>query len=304
MSLYQKYRPKTLEGMFGNEALIASLEGMLDNPQTMPHVWMIHGQTGCGKTTIGRIIKQKLEIHDHDFTEINSSEMRGIDTVRELIKNSGFRPMNGTYRMFLVDECHKMTNDAQNAILKLLEDTPAHVIIVLCTTEPEKMIKAILGRCQNMQGHPLDDKTMTRLIRKVVKLEKATLSEEVLSIILQDSAGHPRNALTMLETVLATPEEQREDVARKTLSQQSQSIELCRALIGKNCNWRTIAPILAGLKDQEAESTRRAVLGYCQAILLKTDEPRAGLVMDYFIEPFYHTGFPQLVHACYSVAHS
>ena len=300
MSLYQKYRPKTLEGMFGNEAQIASLDGLLGNLNDLPHAWMIHGQTGCGKTTIGRIIKNKLNIHDNDFVEINSSEMRGIDTVRELIKNSGFRPMNGDFRMFLVDECHKMTDDAQNAILKLLEDTPAHVIIVLCTTAPEKMIKPILGRCQNIQVQPLDDKTMSRLIRKVVKLEKATLSEEVLSIILQDSAGHPRNALTMLETVLATPEELREDVARKTLTQQSQSIELCRALI-KGSNWKTIAPILAGLKDQEAESTRRAVLGYCQAILLKTDEPRAALVMDYFIEPFYHTGFPQLVHACYSV---
>ena len=303
MSLYQQYRPKTLDGLFGNESLIASMEGLLSNPKTMPHVWMIHGQTGCGKTTIGRIIKQKLEIHDHDFTEINSSEMRGIDTVRELIKNSGFRPMNGAYRMFLIDECHKMTNDAQNAILKLLEDTPPHVVIALCTTEPEKMIKAILGRCHNIQVHPLDDKTMTRLLRKVVKLEKATLTDEVLSIILQDSVGHPRNALTMLETVLATPEEMRGDVARKTLSQQSQSIELCRALI-KGSKWSTIAPILAGLKDQEAESTRRAVLGYCQAVLLKTDEPKAGLIMDFFIEPFYHTGFPQLVHACYSVTHS
>lgn len=300
MSLYHTYRPKTLAGVLGNEAAVSALEEMLGNPAKMPRVWLLHGGTGCGKTTIGRIIKSKLEVADNDFTEINSSEMRGIDTVRELIKNCMFKPMQGAYRMYLIDECHKMTNDAQNAILKLLEDTPSHLIICLCTTEPEKMIKAILGRCMPIQVAPLSDVLMGRLLKKVAKLEKATISEDVLEMIVKGSQGHPRNALNMLEAVLATPEEQRLEVAKRTQETQSQSIELCRALMN-GAKWGAIAAILTGLKEQDAESTRRAVLGYCQAVLLKGDNIKAGVIMDYFIEPFYHTGFPQLVHACYSV---
>jgi hypothetical protein len=118
--------------------------------------------------------------------------------------------------------------------------------------------------------------------------------------IIQDSLGHPRNALQILEQVLSVPEEQRLQVAKRTAEQQSESIELCRALLG-NSGWMKTATILSGLKDQEPESIRRHVLGYCQAILLKADNPKAGLVMELFIEPFYNTGFPGLVFACYSV---
>jgi hypothetical protein len=118
--------------------------------------------------------------------------------------------------------------------------------------------------------------------------------------IIQDTNGYPRNALQVLEQVLNTVPEKRLETAKQAAVVTSESIELCRALL-QNSNWKQISTILEGLKGQEAESIRRHVLGYAQSVLLKTDNMKAGLVMEEFIEPFYHTGFPQLVLACYTV---
>lgn len=304
MSLYHKYRPSTLEGVAGNGQTVTALQKMLSNTEKMPRVYMAHGQTGCGKTTLGRIIKSVLEISDNDFAEVNSSDMRGIDTARDLIKNSGYAPMSGKFRMYLIDECHKLTNDAQNALLKLLEDTPKHLIICLCTTEPEKMIKAIQSRCTMLPVLPLQEAEMRVLLKRIARTEGHQLAKEVLDKIVEESTGLVRQAINTLESVLAVPAEQQLKVASLASDQKNASIDLCRALINERASWKEVSTILTGLQGQEAESIRRAVLGYCQAVLLKSNNKRAGMVMDYMIEPFYHTGFPQLVHACYSIMNS
>jgi len=300
MSLYHTYRPDSLEGIKGNTEIVSTLQGLLNDREKMPRVYLFHGESGCGKTTFGRIIKNALNVSDNDYQEINSSEMRGIDTVREISKNCNYMPIESDYRIYLIDECHKMTNDAQNAFLKPLEDTPSHVIFILCTTEPEKLIKAIRGRCQQFQVKPLTDSEMKRLLRGIVRGEKDVLEEEVYTQIINDSNGQPRNALQILEQVLNTEGSKRLEVAKQTARITSESIELCRQLLN-NSNWKQISTILEGLKGQDAEGIRRHVLGYTQSVLLKADNMKAGLIMEEFIEPFYHTGFPQLVLACYTV---
>jgi DNA polymerase-3 subunit gamma/tau len=300
MSLYHKYRPKGLRGIVGNTQVVASLKTMLNAPDLMPHSYLLSGPTGCGKTTIGRIIKNTLDVSDNDFIEINSSEMRGIDTVRDIIKNSQYKPLESDYRIYLIDECHKMTNDAQNAFLKPLEDTPKHIIFILCTTEPEKLIKAVLGRCQTFQLERLSEPQMETLLKRIIKKEGDELDEKVLSQIIETGEGHPRDSIQILEQVLNTAPENRLEAAKISSEEKSESYELCKALIADN-SWKKIRPILVGLKGQDAEKIRRHVLGYAQAVLLRSENDKAGLIMEEFIEPFYHTGFPQLVYACYSV---
>ena len=200
----------------------------------------------------------------------------------------------------LVHNCHKLTNDAQNALLKILEDTPDQVYFVLCTTEPQKLLATIKGRCIQLEVKPLSEEEMLILLRGVVKREQEELDQEVYDIIIRDSTGLPRNALQILEQVLNASPEDRLKVAEQAQFEYSQAIELCRALLNKS-PWKVVNKILSGLKEQEAESIRRIVLGYCQAILLKTDNWQAGLVMEEFINPFYDSGFPQLIYACYSI---
>lgn len=300
MSLYLKYRPTSIESVKGNESILITLDGMLNKPESCPHVFMLHGATGCGKTTLGRIIANRLGCNGADFREINTADSRGIDTVREIIKNSQYKPLEGECRVWLCDEIHMWTKEAQNAMLKILEDTPSHVYFILCTTDPQKVIAAIKNRCIEFQVKPLTDVQMRGLLRSVVRAEGETLSSEIYDQIIQDAQGHPRNALQILEQVLYADEEKRLDVARQTAAMQSQAIELCRVLLKKS-SWKEVIPILNGLKDQEPEDIRRVVMGYCQAILLKMDNERAGMVLEHFMEPTYSAGFPQITLNCYLI---
>lgn len=300
MSLYIKYRPPTLSQVKGNADILNTLTSMLSNIEKCPHAFLLYGQTGCGKTTIGRIIANELGCKGNDFREIDSADFRGIDMVREIRKQSHYKAIEGDCRVWLIDECHKLTNDAQNALLKLLEEPPSHVYIILCTTEPQKLLETIKGRCSQFQVTPLSESQMHGLLKRVVKGEEETLEEETYEIIIRDSLGRPRNALTILEQVLKAEPDRRAEIAQRVAAEQSLTIDLCRALI-KNAPWKVVATILRGLKDQEPENVRRAVLGYCAAILSKSDMYQAGAVLEAFIDPFYDSGFPQLVYACYSI---
>jgi len=301
MSLYLKYRPKTLDELRGNTGIASALDSMLSNKDTCPHAFLIHGPTGCGKTTIGRIIAERLDCKGSDFREVNTADMRGIDTIRDIIKQAQFRPIEGSCRIWLIDESHKLTNDAQNAMLNILEDTPKHVYFILCTTDPQKLLAAIKNRCSQFAVKPLDDRQMFRLLKTVVKDEGEELPQEVYDQIMQDSLGHPRNALQILDQVLRVDADKRLEIARRSAEEQSESIALCRALIKEGTGWKEVREILSGLKDQEPESIRRNVLGYAQAVLLKEDNTRAGLVLEEFRDPFFNSGFPMLVYACYSI---
>lgn len=202
-----------------------------------------------------------------------------------------------------VHNCHKMTNDAQNALLKILEDTPKHVYFILCTTEPNRLIATIRGRCSQFQVKLLNDNQMYRLLRNIAKNEGAKVEKEVYEQIIQDSLGHPRNAIQTLDQVLRVDADKQMEMAKKAAAEQSESIELCRVLLTPSPSWKKIALILEGLKDQDAESIRRHVLGYCQAVLLKNENNQAALVLETFIEPLYNSGFPGLIFYCYSVTH-
>jgi len=302
MSLYHKYRPNTFDEVVGNGDAINYLKEVLaDDKNLIPNVFLLHGPTGCGKTTIARIIANELECSKEDFNEINTANFRGIDSVREIIRNSKYHSLHGDVRVWLIDESHKLTGDAQNALLKLLEDPPAHSYFILCTTEPEKLLNTVKGRCMQLQMKPLNENQMFTLLRRVVKEEGQKITKSVYEQITQDSLGLPRNAIQILEKVLRVPAERQLEMAQQSAVEYSDSIELCRILIGSRPGWKQVRSILKGLKDQEPETIRRHVIGYASSVLLGGDHERAALVIEEFYEPFYNTGFPGLVFACYSV---
>ncbi len=300
-TLYLKYRPNSFDEIVGNKDVVEVLKGQLEGKQPMPKSMLFHGPTGCGKTTLGRIVANELGAKGSDLREIDSADFRGIDTIREIRKQSTYMPLESPCRVWILDEVHKLTNDAQNAMLKALEDTPSHIYYILCTTDPQKLLPTIRGRCAQYQVRPLSDREMKILLRRVVKAEKESLSKEIYEQIIQDCMGHPRNALQVLAQVLSVDKGKRLAVAKRAAETQSKTIELCRALV-KRASWKEVARILKGLKDEDPEGVRRAVLGYCQAILLG-DRPDmiAASIMEEFIEPFYNTGFPGLTFACYSI---
>ena len=299
MSLPQKYRPASFDEVAGakNRATATALSALLSKKDP-PHAVLLHGPRGCGKTTIARLISGALGCVGDDFREVDSADFRGIDHIREVRRLAHYKPMHGPCRVWLLDEAHKITNDAQNALLKGLEDPPDHCYYVLATTDPEKLLPTIRSRCSTHQVYLLADDEMLRLLRRVASKEGADVPVPALRRVVEASRGHARDALQMLETVIADPASA-ESVALGASEAQAKSIDLCRALIQPG-GWKKVRTILADLRNEDPEEIRRAVMGYCASVLLGGENPRAGEVMQHFADPTYDTGFPGLVLAAYA----
>ncbi len=300
--LYKKHRPKTLKEVVGQDSIIKSLDVMIKE-KTIPHSILFSGPSGCGKTTIARILAKKLKCSKHDYKEVNSANFRGIDTVREINRQVGLAPIKGDCRVWVIDEVHKMTNDAQNGILKLLEDTPSHAYFFLCTTEPNKLIKAIHTRCTEMTVSSLDDSSIKKLLKETSNKESVVLSKEVAKKIIECSEGSPRKAMVFLHQVLKMDNKKDQLRLIQPPSIKTDSIKIARTLINSSSKWVQMSKVLKECDIKEAEGIRRLILAYSQTVMIKggpmTD--RAYVMIDAFSEHFFSNGSAGLVAACYEV---
>jgi DNA polymerase III gamma/tau subunit len=201
-----------------------------------------------------------------------------------------------------VHNCHKWSNDAQNAALKMLEDTPAHVYFLLATTDPQKLIKPILTRCTEMPVRLLTHDELKTLLQRVAKKEKITLTADIEDELITSAQGSARTLLVLLDKIANLTDDQRSGAIADKLSEENEAIDLCRALI-KGDSWKTVAGILRNLKG-EPESIRWAVLGYARAVLLNKGDHRSYLVIDIFKNHFFDSKESGLAAACYEVCHA
>ena len=213
-SLHQRYRPESFDEVIGNEDTIEILKAVLGNEKRRPHSYLLHGPSGCGKTTIGRIIAKEIGSKGMDFVELDSADFRGIDTIRGLRRQVAYAPMESKCRVWLLDEAHALTNDAQTALLKALEEPPSHVYFILCTTMPEKLLPTLRSRCSQYGVSPLTNIQIKYLLHRVVKAEDESMPTAVYNRIVRSSQRLPRQALIVLEQVLAVPEPSRMEAAR------------------------------------------------------------------------------------------
>lgn len=296
MSLHIEYRPKTLEEFIGNKTTVQSLEVILDREEGIPHVFLFSGPTGCGKTTLGRIVADRLGCNEIDFQEINTSDQRGIDTARQIISTMRYKSIGGNVRVYLLDECHSGTVPYWQSLLKALEDTPDHVYFILCTTEPDKLPKTILNRCSVFKVEKLSESELLDLLNWVMNDFEERVKQDTLKKIAEAAEGSPRKALVILDQIIDLDPNDMEDAIIRMSVDEKQIIDLCRAVIDRK-KWPAIATILKGIKD-DPEKVRWAMLGYFNSVLLKGTE-RAAWVIDCFKEPFYYSGKAGLTLACY-----
>jgi DNA polymerase-3 subunit gamma/tau len=296
MMLYNKYRPTTFEDFLGNKLTKKSIQSLLDREEDRPHIFLLSGLKGSGKTTLARIIAGYLECNKP--IELNFSDTRGIDSARELIERSAYMPTHGKTIVWIIDEVAQATRDAQNALLKLFEEPPAHVFFVLCTTDPQKLIATIKDRCYSYQLEPLSVEELYSLLKKVCDQQKKKISGELLTDIVGKAQGSARAALIMLDKIIDIDKPNLADIVEMIEDEEAELRKLCQALLKKE-SWKKISAIIKGLK-QEPESIRYGVLGYMNAVLLNSGQAQAALIIECFKETFFYTGKTGLTYACYA----
>ncbi len=304
MPLHIDYRPKDFGEMMGNEATIRSLESVLAR-EDKPHAFMFTGPKGCGKTTLARIIGDKVGCTSAGLNEYNTANTRGIDTIRDIDRNCRYAPLTGKSMMYIMDECHKLTNDAQNALLKLLEEPPKHVYFCLCTTNPEKVLETVKDRCHIYKVKLLSSMQIKKLLRSVLKAEEVkNFPQEAVSEIARVSEGTPRRALVVLDGVIDidNDEELLEAISEALIGEQ-EVIELCRMLIGapQVNKWKQISQLLRGI-DEEPEGVRYGILKYLNTTILSCNEDaaeRIDAIIDCFLESYMYTGIVGLSSSAY-----
>lgn len=311
---YKRYRPKSLKTVCGQEGALASLQRFIDS-KSIPHTLLFSGPSGCGKTTIARILKTALNCGDQDFIEINCADFKGIDMVRNIRRDSNLRPICGDARIWLIDEAHKLTNDAQNAFLKILEDTPGHTYFMLCTTDPAKLLHTIHTRATEVRLSALTHDALARVLNRVIEKESLSVSEDVRDEIIEASEGSARKALVILEQIagLEGDKAQIQAIANTCLN-KTLAFDLARLLVTNwNASWGDCCQLLRGLKDEDAESVRYVVLGYARACMVGGEgkpppnprlASRAFKVIDIFARNFYDSKQAGLAAACYEVVNT
>jgi DNA polymerase III gamma/tau subunit len=303
--LHLKYRPTKFKEVVGQQQSVKILVNMV-KAKKVPHAIMFHGPSGCGKTTLARILASKLEIGPTAFKEMNCSDVRGIDAIRDIRSKLNLRGLGTKNRAYLIDEAHGLTSDAQDAFLKMLEEAPRHVYFMLATTHPEKLKTTIFNRCSKVPVSLLTPGEMKDLlVNRVLAGEGRMVSEEVLERIIETAEGSAREALVTLETVLNLEDEDEQLESIVKSETRTQSIELARILIKPKVKWQSVSKILKAL-DDDAEKVRRIVLGYSTSVLIGGSglAPRAYIVINAMRDNFFDCGKAGLAAACFEIVNS
>jgi DNA polymerase-3 subunit gamma/tau len=206
LALYRKYRPQKFSEVKGQEDIVLVLSKALKD-EKLAHAYLFAGPRGTGKTSIARILATMLETSPSDVYEIDGASNRNIDDVRALRDEVRTLPFDSKYKVYIIDEVHMFTKEAFNALLKTLEEPPAHVIFVLATTELHKVPDTIISRCQTFAFKKPTQDTLRELVASAAKKEGFTIEKDAAALIALLGDGSFRDTYGVLQKVLVTAKE-------------------------------------------------------------------------------------------------
>lgn len=206
-ALYRKYRPLHLSEVIGQDKTIEQLQGALTKGK-ISHAYLFVGPRGCGKTSVARIFAHEINHFDYqledsyiDIIEIDAATFTSVDNIRELREKAMIMPTLGKYKVYIIDEVHMLSNSAFNALLKILEEPPEHVIFIMATTNPEKIPATIISRTQIYRFNLAEPKVMQDFLRSVCDKEGIKISDDALKIITERGGGSFRDSLSILNQI-------------------------------------------------------------------------------------------------------
>jgi len=293
MSLATQYRPASFDAIIGQRAAVSTCkQAVRRNGQ---HSFLLSGPSGCGKTTLARLMAQGF-INGAgtaaNIEEIPAANFTGVEDMRGIVHKLLFRAMGSSpIKSVILDECHRLTGNAWDALLKPIEEPPSHVYWFLCTTLPEKVPKTIQTRCARIDLKPVSETDLLELMCGVADKEGLKTPDEVLEAIAEGSGGSPRQALTFLESCGHLKSASEARLAMRSGGQSKEAIDLCRFLVGgRGQTWAEAIKHVQSLNGVDAEGVRITVVNYISSVLMNTkDEQKATTLLrllEVFLKPY------------------
>lgn len=301
-SLFNKYRPRKLDDLLGNRAMKSALKKMLKE-EKLPHTILFVGSTGLGKTTTAMILADNLvNFKEKNIHYINMSAQkdRGVEGSSKLIKESTQGTFKGEKSVYILDEVDQATPNWQSAMKSLLEFPSKKAYFILCTTKPNKLVADIRGRATTFTLDKMKQRELISYLVDVAKKEGETLSMHS-AMQISEAKDNYRGAMVLLEQVLSTPEEYRDDLIKKAEPAEDVNLSvLCNGLIVQK-SWDEIKPILKRLYlEKSGETIRNCALAWMNVTLLNSNYQRSERELDRISEIIRELSNPSVVDALFT----
>ncbi len=291
-ALYLTWRPKRFADVIGQDVIVQTLRNAVRQDKTV-HAYLFSGPRGTGKTTTGRILAKAIILgHDDageppadspdavavdegrhlDLIEIDAASNRKIDDIRELRERANYVPTTADAKVYLIDEAHQLTSDAESALLKTLEEPPPHVYFILATTDPGALKETIRSRCQRYDFRRVEVKVLVAQLRKIAQAEGITIDDDALRLLAREATGSVRDAVGLLDQVWAT---HGDTISRDAvldglgLSSDARALELAKAALSKDL--KAGLAVIADAQDDAVDFSRfnKQVVAHLRHALLR-----------------------------------
>lgn len=271
VALYRKYRPQTFKDVLGQDHIVKVLKGALKEDK-LAHAYLFAGSRGIGKTSIARIFARELGTSEKDLYEIDAASNRGIDDIRELREAVSTLPFDSDYKVYIIDEVHMLTKEAFNALLKTLEEPPAHVVFILATTEMHKLPDTIISRCEVHQFKRPTRTVLKKHILDVAGREGFSLEPASGELIALLAEGSFRDAQGILQKIISSSKDKKvslEEVEMVTGAPKGETVnQILKALQEKDIAQGLVAIREAAETGIDMQVFSKLVLEKLRAVLL------------------------------------